>query len=163
MGDRAFHPVGAALLASVALSLASACAADDGPVHFPPVGPKPAGVPADARAPFSSAVLAGGSLYLAGVLDLDPATGKPGTSPRESARLAMDALKASVEGAGFAMDDLVLVQVFATDLSSFDAFGSVYETYFEGPLPARTFVGVAGLMGGAHFEINGIAVRSRPE
>jgi 2-iminobutanoate/2-iminopropanoate deaminase len=129
--------------------------------HFPPVGPRPAGLPADARAPFSSAVLVGNTLYLAGVLDIDPATRKPGASPAESARLVMDALRASVEAAGFTMDDLVSVQVFATDLTSFDAFGKVYESYFKGPLPARTFVGTSGLMGGGHFEVNGIAVRSR--
>lgn len=141
-----------------ALPLAGAAVAAE-VTHFPPVGPKPAGLPADARAPFSSAVLAGDTLYLAGVLDVDPATRKPGNSPAESARLVMDALKASVEAAGFEMDDLVSVQVFAIDLTSFDAFGKVYEGYFKGPLPARTFIGVSGLMGGAHFEVNGIAVR----
>jgi len=59
------------------------------------------------------------------------------------------------------LDDLVWVQVFATDLASFDEFGTVYASYFTGPLPARSFVGVAGLMGGAHFEVNGIAVRRK--
>jgi 2-iminobutanoate/2-iminopropanoate deaminase len=127
--------------------------------HFDPVGPKPAGIAADSRAPFSSSVLVGDTLYLAGVLDVDPATRKPGTNHRESARLAMEALKRSVEAAGLTMDDLVWVQVYATDLSSFSDFGAVYGEYFSGPLPARTFVGVAGLMGGARFELNGIAVR----
>lgn len=127
--------------------------------HFPPVGPKPAGVAAAARAPFSSAVMAGDTLYLAGVLDIDPATRKPGPTPRESARLVMDALRRSVEAAGLTMDDLVWVQVFATDLSSFTDFGEIYASYFKGELPARSFVGVAGLMGGARFEVNGIAVR----
>lgn len=155
----AARPAAAALALGIGLS---GLAAQDR-AHFPPVGPPPAGLPADARAPFSSAVLAGDTLYLAGVLDLDPATRRPGTSPEQSARLVMDAFKASVEAAGFAMDDLVSVQVFATDLDSFDAFGRVYQEYFAGPLPARTFVGVAGLMGGAHFEVTGIAVRSGSE
>lgn len=147
-------------LAGVALSAGLPGFAEER-VHFPPVGPRPAGVPADARAPFSSAVLAGDILYLAGVLDIDPVTRKPGTSHEESARLVMEALKASVEAAGFTMDELVSVQVFATDLESFDTFGRVYDGYFAGPLPARAFVGVAGLMGGAHFEVTGIAVRSK--
>ena len=152
----------ATLAAAVAmLWTASTGMAAEERVHFPPVGPRPDGVPATARAPFSSAVLAGDTLYLAGVLDLDPATRKPGNSHEESARLVMEALKASVEAAGLAMDDLVWVQVFATDLESFDAFGRVYQAYFEGPLPARAFVGVAGLMGGARFEVNGIAVRAK--
>jgi 2-iminobutanoate/2-iminopropanoate deaminase len=149
----------ASLGVALAASLLAAPVQAEEIVHFPPVGPKPAGIPADARAPFSSAVLAGDTLYLAGVLDLDPVTRKPGISAEESARLAMNALKASVEAAGFKMDDLVSVQVFATDLSSFDAFGKVYANYFEGPLPARTFVGISGLMGGAHFELTGVAVR----
>ena len=156
-----FFRMAMSLLCAAALPLASGCAAKEAVTHFPPVGPKPAEVPADARAPFSSAVLAGDTLYLAGILDLDPATREPGTSAEESARLVMDAFKTSVEAAGFRMDELVSVQVFATELSGFDAFGKVYETYFEGPLPARTFVGVSGLMGGARFEVNGIAVRQR--
>ncbi|MCW3838241.1 RidA family protein [Sphingomonas canadensis] len=146
--------------AIAALMLLGACS---GPrvTHFDPAGPKPAGIAADARAPFSASVLAGDTLYLAGVLDLDPATRRPGTNAPESARLVMEALKRSVEAAGMTMDDLVWVQVFATDLSSFDDFGAVYSGYFTGPLPARSFVGVAGLMGGARFEVNGIAVRRR--
>jgi len=128
--------------------------------HFPPVGPKPAGVPADSKPPFSSAVLAGDTLYIAGVLDVDPATGKPGATRREQIRLVLDALKNSVEAAGFEMDDLVWVQVFTTDLDSFNEFSAIYDEYFSGPLPARTFVGVAGLMGGANFELNGVAVRN---
>jgi 2-iminobutanoate/2-iminopropanoate deaminase len=127
--------------------------------HFAPLGPKPAGVPADDKPPFSSAVLVGDTLYLSGVTDIDPATRQHGTSARDSARLALDALKRSVEAAGLTMDDLVWVQVFATDLGSFSDFGSVYAGYFHGPLPARSFVGVAGLMGGAHYEVNAIAAR----
>ncbi len=127
--------------------------------HFPPVGPKPAGVPADAKPPFSSSVLAGDTLYLSGVLGIDPATGKIPSSSANEIRLVLEALKQSLEAAGLAMDDLVWVQIFATDLGSFDEFSAIYNEYFEGPLPARTFVGVAGLMGGAHYELNGIAVR----
>ena len=128
-------------------------------VHFPPTGAKPAGVPADDRAPFSSSVLAGDTLYVGGVLDIDPVTGEPGQTASEQSRLVLDALKRSLDAAGFTMDELVWVQVFATDLSSFAVFGAEYADYFEGPLPARSFVGVMGLMGGAHFELNAIAVR----
>ena len=131
-------------------------------VHFPPAGPKPAGVPAGDRAPFSSSVLAGDTLYVGGVLDIDPATGEPGKAAPEQSRLVLEALKRSLDAASFTMDELVWVQVFATDLSSFDAFGKEYGGYFEGPLPARSFVGVTGLMGNAHFEVNAIAVRKSP-
>jgi 2-iminobutanoate/2-iminopropanoate deaminase len=127
--------------------------------HFAPLGPKPPGVPADDKAPFSAAVLVGDTLYLSGVTDFDPATRQHGRTARDSARLVLDALKRSVEAAGLTMDDLVWVQVFTTDLAGFSDFGAVYAGYFKGPLPARSFVGVSGLMGGAHYEVNAIAAR----
>ena len=128
-------------------------------VHVPPTGARPAGVPADVQPPFSSSVLVGDTLYLSGVLDIDPATRLPGQSVSEQTKLVLDALERSLKAAGFAMDDLVWVQVFATDLATFNTFSEGYMTYFNGPLPARSFVGVSGLMGGAHFEINAIAAR----
>lgn len=57
------------------------------------------------------------------------------------------------------MDDLVWVQVFCTDLTYFPIFNKVYATYFNGELPARAFLGVDHLLGNAHFEVMGIAVR----
>jgi 2-iminobutanoate/2-iminopropanoate deaminase len=108
--------------------------------------------------PFSDAVLVGNTLYVAGTVGFD-ATGKPPASAEQEAKLAMDALKQVVESEGFAMDDLVSVQVFCTDFTLYDTFNSVYRTYFHEPFPARAFLGVASLIRGARFEIMGIAVK----
>ena len=134
------------------------CAADR--AFFPPQG-RPASVSADAKPPFSAAVLVGDTLYLSGSIDLDPATGRPATTVEAAARAALDGVKRAVEAAGMTMDDLVWVQVFGTDLADFAAFGRIYETYFHGDLPARSFLGVDRLMGGARFEVTGIAVRRK--
>jgi 2-iminobutanoate/2-iminopropanoate deaminase len=53
------------------------------------------------------------------------------------------------------------VQVFASDLKDYATFNDVYRTYFTGPMPARAFLGAGSLLGGAHFEVMGIAVRSK--
>lgn len=125
--------------------------------HFPaaqaPNGAKPA---------FSSSVLAGNTLYVSGAIDRDPATGKPGATPEEAAKLVLDSVKNSVEAAGFTMDELVWVQVFCADLSNYQTFNDVYRTYFHGELPARAFLGVDHLLNNAHFEVMGIAVRKAP-
>jgi 2-iminobutanoate/2-iminopropanoate deaminase len=71
----------------------------------------------------------------------------------------MGNIKRAVEQAGLTMDDLVWVQVFATDLADYAAFNAVYRTFFTGPLPARAFVGAGSLLNQAHFEVMGIAVR----
>ena len=130
--------------------------------HFPAGGPMPAGAVAPGAGPaFSGAVLAGDTLYVSGTTDMDRATGKPPADIKAGAKLVLDNIKASVEGAGLTMNDLVWVQVFASDLSYYAAFNEVYRTYFTGPLPARAFLGAGSLLGGAHFEVMGIAVKSK--
>jgi 2-iminobutanoate/2-iminopropanoate deaminase len=114
---------------------------------------------ADLKLPFSDAVLVGNTLYVAGHLGLDPATGKPPADTKEEVKLAMDAIKEVVENAGMSMDDLVSVQVFCSDLTLYDSFNAVYRTYFHEQYPARAFVGSGSLLRGAHFEIMAVAVK----
>jgi 2-iminobutanoate/2-iminopropanoate deaminase len=98
---------------------------------------------------------------VAGTTDTDRATGKPPADPKDGANLVLDNIKRTVEGAGLTMDDLVWVQIFTSDLGYYADFNAVYRTYFTGPLPARAFVGAGSLLSGAHFEVMGIAVRSK--
>src|SRR5215469_11714919 len=64
--------------------------------------------------PFSDGVLVGNTLYIGGHLGIDPKTGKAGITAEEDAKIAMDAVKETVENAGMEMDDLVSVQVFCS-------------------------------------------------
>jgi 2-iminobutanoate/2-iminopropanoate deaminase len=109
--------------------------------------------------PFSDAVLAGNTLFVAGHIGLDPKTSMPPASPEEEARLVMEGIKQTVESAGFSMDDLVSIQVFCTDLKLYDTFNAVYKTYFHSDYPARAFVGIDKLLRGGRYEVTGIAVR----
>jgi 2-iminobutanoate/2-iminopropanoate deaminase len=114
---------------------------------------------ADRHLPFSSGVLAGNTLYIAGTIGVEPGATNA-LSPEEEARRVMDQVKQVVQQAGMTMDDVVSIQVFCTDLSTYDAFNTVYQTYFHGTYPSRAFVGVAGLLFGARYEVMGIAVGS---
>jgi reactive intermediate/imine deaminase len=109
--------------------------------------------------PFSDGVLVGNTLYIAGHIGLDAKTGMPPASAEEEARLVMDGIKQTVELAGLTMDDVVSIQVFCTDLKSYDTFNGVYKTYFHGEYPSRAFVGASNLLRGAKFEVLGIAVK----
>jgi 2-iminobutanoate/2-iminopropanoate deaminase len=151
------------LLAAVALIVPAAAGWAATPVtHFPAGGPPAPGATAPAVGPaFSAAVMAGDTLYVSGTLDIDRATGKPPADPAEGARIVLDNIKHTVEGAGLTMDDLVWVQIFASDLANYGAFNGVYRTYFKGPLPARAFIGAGSLLAGAHFEVMAVAVRSK--
>lgn len=110
--------------------------------------------------PFSSGVLVGDTLYIAGTTGVDPTTKGP-VSVEDEARMAMDHVKEVVEQAGMKMDDIVSFQVYCTDLDNYDAFNKVYATYYHGDFPARAFIGVPKLLFGARFEVMGIAVRQK--
>ncbi|ABF41240.1 Endoribonuclease L-PSP [Candidatus Koribacter versatilis Ellin345] len=110
--------------------------------------------------PFSSGVMVGNTLYIAGTTGVEPDTKGPVTAEQE-ARMTMDKVKQVVEQAGMTMDDIVQFQVFATDLGNYDTFNSVYKTYFKGDFPARAFLGTDKLLFGARYEVMGIAVKSK--
>lgn len=115
--------------------------------------------PARAQLPFSDAVIAGNTLYVAGHIGTDPKTGQAPSDTELEIRLLMDSIRRSVEGSGFAMDDLVSVQVYCTDVGLYNTFNRIYSSYFHAHYPARALVGVASLLRGAHFEVTAIAVK----
>jgi enamine deaminase RidA (YjgF/YER057c/UK114 family) len=109
--------------------------------------------------PYSNAVLVGDTLYLAGDIGIDPATGAPPPKIEDEVRLVMESMKARLEMVGMSMEDLVTVEVHCSDLSLYDEFNSVYRTYFTDHFPARAFLGSGPLLLGGHFEVTGVAVR----
>ena len=121
----------------------------------------PAGTPGGPAPAFSAAVQSGNTLYVSGTTDgRDPDTGKLPVDASTGAKVVLNNVKKTLEAAGYTMDDLVWLQIFTTDLKYYDDFNAVYRTYFKGPLPARAFIGAGSLLGGAHFEVMGMAVKS---
>lgn len=59
------------------------------------------------------------------------------------------------------MDDLVSVHVYCTDLALYEKFNTAYRGQFAKDFPARAFIGVASLVRGAHFDMEGTAVKGR--
>jgi 2-iminobutanoate/2-iminopropanoate deaminase len=110
------------------------------------------------QAPFSNAVLAGDTLYLAGSIGLDPKTGKAPDKIDDEIKNLFDSYKATLSAAGMSMDDLAYVQVFCTDLSLYDKFNAAYRAQFSKDFPARAFIGAGSLLRGGHFEMQAIAV-----
>ena len=141
------------VVAAILLAAAPASAQQTGRTHMK------SALAQERKLPFSSGVLVGDTLYIAGTTGVDPTTKAP-VNPEEEARLVMNQVKQVVEQAGMTMDDVVSMQVFCTDLANYDAFNGVYKTYFKGEYPARAFIGASKLLFGARYEVMGIAVRS---
>jgi enamine deaminase RidA (YjgF/YER057c/UK114 family) len=72
--------------------------------------------------PFSSGVLVGDTLYIAGTTAVSPENLKTAIGAEDEARLVMENVRQVLQQAGMTMDDLVSVQVFCTDLRNYDTF-----------------------------------------
>lgn len=110
--------------------------------------------------PYSQALRAGGLLFTAGQVPLDPATMKLVEGGIEAqTRRVMDNLAAVLAAAGAGFGEVVKTTVFLLDLGDFADFNAVYAEYFEGSEPpARSTVQVAGLPLGARVEIELVAL-----
>lgn len=111
--------------------------------------------------PYSQAIEAGGTLYLAGQIGLDPRTGKlveGGVGPQT--RQALENLIAVLRAASLGPEHVVQATVYLTDLSDFEAMNAVYAEHLGGSKPARATVGVQALPRGARVEIALVAVRT---
>jgi 2-iminobutanoate/2-iminopropanoate deaminase len=113
------------------------------------------------HAPFSDAVQIDNTLYLSGRFGIDPRTGQVPAEVTTEVRIMLEGVRSTLAEAGMTMDDLVMVQVFMTDLALYDQFNAIYRSYFTRAVPARAVVGTGKLLRGARFEIQGIAVRTQ--
>lgn len=113
----------------------------------------------NAQLPFSDAVMAGNTLYLAGRLGTDPKTSQIPEDIDQEIKFLLDGFKAVLAEAGMTMDNLVTVTIYCPDLTLYDKFNAVYRTYYKKDFPARAFIGSGPLLRGAHFEMQAIAVK----
>jgi len=110
--------------------------------------------------PYSQAIMAGNTLYLAGQIAINPENGEMVTDNIENeARQVMDNLQAVLQEAGMGMEDVVKTTIYMTDLNNFGKVNEIYGSYFGDMPPARVTVGVASLPKGANLEITMEAVR----
>ena len=117
--------------------------------------------PSSKGLPFSEAVLAGDTLFVAGHIGFDPKTGQTPSDIDQEMKLLFDGFRADMAEVNYRMDDLVSVRVYCTDLALYGKFNTAYRAQFGKDLPARAFVGVASLLRGGHFELEGVAVKGR--
>jgi len=105
--------------------------------------------------PYSQAVRAGGFLFTAGQIALDPASGQlvEGDVARQTTRV-MENLKAIVEAAGSSLDRAVKATVYLKDMGDFAAMNEVYGRYFASNPPARSTVEAARLPRDVRVEID---------
>jgi len=108
--------------------------------------------------PYNQANAAGGFLFTAGQIPLDPVTMEVvGETAAEQAKLALTNAKNVVEAGGLTLDHVLKVTVFIRDMDEFGAINEVYQTFFTGEPPARSVVEVSRLPKDVLVEVEMIA------
>ncbi len=134
----------------------SACAGGSGDREVISTPDAPAAI-----GPYSQGIRVGNTLYLAGQIALDPATGKlvEGDIEAQTHRVLKN-LGAVLKAASFNYSDVVQVQAYLADLHDYKAMNDVYATYFSESKPARAVVEAARIPRDALVEIMMVAVKS---
>jgi 2-iminobutanoate/2-iminopropanoate deaminase len=108
--------------------------------------------------PYSQATVAGGFLFTAGQIPLDPKTGEVvegDVEPQTTQVLAN--LAAVLKEAGATWSDVVKTTVFLTDMVDFPRFNALYAAALGDARPARSTVQVAALPRGVNVEVELVA------
>jgi 2-iminobutanoate/2-iminopropanoate deaminase len=114
----------------------------------------------EAVGPYSQAVKAGGMVYVAGQIALDPGTKKlvEGNITNQTQQV-MKNIKAILEASGSSIGNIVKTTVYLANISDFAEFNKAYGEFFEGiEPPARLTVGVGEMFLGALIEMDAIAI-----
>jgi 2-iminobutanoate/2-iminopropanoate deaminase len=114
--------------------------------------------------PYSQAIVAGGFVFTAGQVAIDPTTGKlvDGDVSLQAQQVLRN-LAAVLAAAGASFAAVVKTTVFLIDMQDFPALNAAYAEAFTGLVPpARSTVAVAALPLGARVEIEMVARLESP-
>lgn len=108
--------------------------------------------------PYSQAIIAGGFLFTAGQIPIDPDTKQvvEGDIVPQTRRV-LENLEAVLAAAGATWKDVVKTTVFLQDMADFARMNEVYAAVMGEARPARSTVQVAGLPRGVLVEIELVA------
>ena len=108
--------------------------------------------------PYSQGIVAGGFLFTAGQIALDPVSGKivDGGIVEQTTRV-LENLREVLAKAGATWSDVVRSTVYLVDLAEFPTVNEIYGKHLGSARPARSTVQVAALPRGGLIEIDLIA------
>ena len=107
---------------------------------------------------YSSAMEAGGLVFLAGQTPRDRENVRHGDKPFAfQARMALDNLEAAANAAGLSLKDAVKVSVFLRNPADAKEFDAIYREYVAEPYPSRTLT--QSNLPGFDIEVDAVLVR----
>src|SRR5215213_6711607 len=139
----------------ILLSVTASISAESGKQFVrPPAGQTP---------PYSLAITAGGTIYVAGQLPTDDKGNLAAGDITAQATQVFTNLRGILQQAGSSLDNVVHATVMLQNAADFAALDQLYRQQFKGELPARTTVIGSMVRPGALIEIQVVAVPNGAE
>ena len=111
---------------------------------------------------YTHAVSGNGFVFVSGQLPIAADGSKLNDAPFErQAQQVLGNVAAALAGAGSAIERLVQVRVYVTDIASWPAFNAIYAKWIGSSRPARAVVPVPELHYGFMIEIEAVALAGR--
>jgi reactive intermediate/imine deaminase len=108
---------------------------------------------------YSQAIKVNNTVYLSGQIPLDPETMTLVDADISAEIKQVFSNRTAVcEAAGGTLQDIVKLNIFLTDLSTFATVNEIMAQHFDEPYPARAAIGVKELPKGVGVEMDGIMV-----
>ncbi|HZY94853.1 MAG TPA: Rid family detoxifying hydrolase [Candidatus Bathyarchaeia archaeon] len=108
--------------------------------------------------PYSQGIASSGFVFTAGMIGLDPQTGKiVGPGIREQTQRALESIRAILEEAGTSLARVVKTTVYIKEAELFSEVNEVYSTFFHEHRPARSTVVCSFMQAEVLVEIDAIA------
>lgn len=105
----------------------------------------------------SQGIVSNGFVFVSGQVHIDDNLQLIGHTAEERVEVIMRRIEKILKAADAALDDIVKVVIYVTDMSVMPDLNKVYPMYFKAPLPVREAVCVSALPLGASIEISVIA------
>lgn len=108
--------------------------------------------------PYNTAVIFGDTVYMSGMIGIDPQVQKPveGGTLAQAAQIFKN-IELVLGELNLTMDDVLKTTVYLTDIKEFGEVNKLYAEAFAPNFPARTCVEVSALPMGLNIEIECIA------
>ena len=110
-----------------------------------------------ALGPYSQAIKAGGFVFPAGMVPIDPKTGKMPDSIEDQTKQVIENVTAVLKASGAEPKDIVRTTVYLTDIGTFDVVNGIYSMIVDKPYPSRVCIQVSKISKGAKIMVDAVA------
>lgn len=108
---------------------------------------------------YSQGTIANGMIYVSGQLPVEPGkTKNPDLPIADQAKQALRNVLAIIQAGGGAIETVVKVQIYISDVALWGAVNETYATFFGAHKPARVIIPTKDLHYGFKIEIDAIAM-----